>query len=185
MKNWWSRERERKETMLLLYSFLHNQFRSFDKVRRHFQMQHDSLFTACPHLACIARRRRKSGLSFPLDIYLKRKQVTRPMRLIIVWREKSLRTSIRRWVDWRCRLARGVNDVHWILSLQFQESPAKVPIHAIILAAILFLVGSVMITLGALLLTGTIKTEVRSIRDAHADRSLRSPSIPIAHGHWS
>lgn len=40
-----------------------------------------------------------------------------------------------------------------------------------------------MITLGALLLTGTIKTEVRIVRAVHTDRALHSSSIPIDHGH--
>jgi len=43
--------------------------------------------------------------------------------------------------------------------LQFKESPSKVPINAIILAAVLFLLGSLMITLGALMLTGYIQTQ--------------------------
>lgn len=43
--------------------------------------------------------------------------------------------------------------------LQFKESPVKIPIHAIILAIVLFLIGSVMITLGALMLTGRIETQ--------------------------
>lgn len=45
--------------------------------------------------------------------------------------------------------------------LQFKEPPAKVPTHAIALAIVLFLLGSVMITLGALMLTGYINTQVR------------------------
>ncbi|UJR21468.1 hypothetical protein I4U23_024553 [Adineta vaga] len=44
--------------------------------------------------------------------------------------------------------------------LQFKETPAKIPIHAIILATALFLIGTVMITLGALMLTGRIETQV-------------------------
>jgi len=44
--------------------------------------------------------------------------------------------------------------------LQFkEETQSKVPIHAIILAVILFLIGSIMITLGALMLTGRIQTQ--------------------------
>ncbi|CAF3766626.1 unnamed protein product [Rotaria magnacalcarata] len=43
--------------------------------------------------------------------------------------------------------------------LQFQEPQVKVPIFAIILAVVLFLIGSVMITLGALMLTGRIQTQ--------------------------
>ncbi|CAF3273772.1 unnamed protein product [Rotaria socialis] len=43
--------------------------------------------------------------------------------------------------------------------LQFQEPQVKVPIFAIVLAVVLFLIGSVMITLGALMLTGRIETQ--------------------------
>ena len=43
---------------------------------------------------------------------------------------------------------------------QFKEQPAKVPVYAIILAIALFLIGSVMITLGALMLTRRIETQV-------------------------
>jgi hypothetical protein len=42
----------------------------------------------------------------------------------------------------------------------------KIPIYAIILACVLFLVGSVMIALGVLMLTGRIETQVREIRFA-------------------
>ncbi|CAF0722829.1 unnamed protein product [Adineta ricciae] len=43
--------------------------------------------------------------------------------------------------------------------LQFKEPSVKVPVYAISLAAGLFLVGTVMITLGALMLTGRIETQ--------------------------
>ncbi|CAF0892904.1 unnamed protein product [Rotaria sp. Silwood1] len=43
--------------------------------------------------------------------------------------------------------------------LQFQEQQVKVPVYAIILAIALFLIGSVMIILGALMLTGRIETQ--------------------------
>ncbi|CAF0753997.1 unnamed protein product [Adineta steineri] len=43
--------------------------------------------------------------------------------------------------------------------LQFKEPATKIPIHAIVLATALFLLGSIMITLGSLMLTGYIKTE--------------------------
>ncbi|CAF3994950.1 unnamed protein product [Rotaria sp. Silwood2] len=48
--------------------------------------------------------------------------------------------------------------------LQFQEPTTKIPIHAIILAIALFLLGFLMITLGSLILTGYIQTQ-------HTDRS--------------
>jgi len=42
---------------------------------------------------------------------------------------------------------------------QFKEKPPKAPVQAIILATVLFIAGSIMITLGALMLTGYIKTQ--------------------------
>ncbi|KAF6721681.1 Transmembrane protein 230 [Oryzias melastigma] len=46
------------------------------------------------------------------------------------------------------------------IDLQFQRSPPKIPYNAIALAIFLFLIGSLLIIFGALLLTGTIKVEV-------------------------
>lgn len=46
----------------------------------------------------------------------------------------------------------------WIL--QFKKSPPKVPYKAIALAIFLFLIGSLLIILGALLLSGVIEVEV-------------------------
>ncbi|CAF0825320.1 unnamed protein product [Adineta ricciae] len=43
--------------------------------------------------------------------------------------------------------------------LQFREAAPKAPIYAIGLATALFLLGSLMITLGSLMLTGYIKTQ--------------------------
>ncbi|CAF0937177.1 unnamed protein product [Didymodactylos carnosus] len=43
--------------------------------------------------------------------------------------------------------------------LQFKEKPVKPPVRAIVLAIALFICGSVMISLGALMLTGYIKTQ--------------------------
>ncbi|XP_024154451.1 transmembrane protein 230 isoform X2 [Oryzias melastigma] len=45
------------------------------------------------------------------------------------------------------------------IDLQFQRSPPKIPYNAIALAIFLFLIGSLLIIFGALLLTGTIKVE--------------------------
>ncbi|XP_028662335.1 transmembrane protein 230a [Erpetoichthys calabaricus] len=42
------------------------------------------------------------------------------------------------------------------IDLQFKKSPPKVPYKAIALAAVLFLIGSLLIIIGALLLTGYI-----------------------------
>lgn len=46
------------------------------------------------------------------------------------------------------------------LSFQFKRSPPKVPYKAIALAIFLFLIGSLLIIFGALLLAGTIQVEV-------------------------
>uniref|UniRef100_W5NGS4 Transmembrane protein 230 n=2 Tax=Lepisosteus oculatus TaxID=7918 RepID=W5NGS4_LEPOC len=43
------------------------------------------------------------------------------------------------------------------IDLQFKKSPPKVPYKAIALAAVLFLIGSLLIIIGALLLTGYIE----------------------------
>ncbi|KAM3873789.1 transmembrane protein 230a [Diretmus argenteus] len=51
------------------------------------------------------------------------------------------------------------------IDLQFKKSPPKVPYKAIALAIFLFLIGSLLIILGALLLAGSIKVE-------HRDRTI-------------
>ncbi|XP_061603632.1 uncharacterized protein LOC133465158 isoform X1 [Phyllopteryx taeniolatus] len=45
------------------------------------------------------------------------------------------------------------------IELQFKKSPPKVPYKAIALAIFLFLIGSLLITFGALFLSGTIDVE--------------------------
>lgn len=50
--------------------------------------------------------------------------------------------------------------VQQLNTLQFKKSPPKVPYKAIALAIFLFLIGSLLIVFGALLLAGTIKVEV-------------------------
>lgn len=51
------------------------------------------------------------------------------------------------------------------IDLQFKKSPPKVPYKAIALATFLFLIGSLLIIIGALLLAGSIKVE-------HPDRTI-------------
>ncbi|KAL4609254.1 transmembrane protein 230-like [Arapaima gigas] len=51
------------------------------------------------------------------------------------------------------------------IELQFKRSPPKVPYKAIALAAFLFLVGSLLIVIGALLLAGSIEV-------THPDRTI-------------
>ncbi|XP_078421621.1 transmembrane protein 230b isoform X2 [Cetorhinus maximus] len=49
------------------------------------------------------------------------------------------------------------------IDLQFKKLPTKIPYKAIALATILFLIGSLLITIGALLLTGYISSSVRNL----------------------
>ncbi|XP_036383424.1 transmembrane protein 230b [Megalops cyprinoides] len=51
------------------------------------------------------------------------------------------------------------------IDLQFKKSPPKVPYKAIALATVLFLIGSLLIVIGALLLAGYIEV-------THADRTV-------------
>ncbi|CAF4593438.1 unnamed protein product [Rotaria sp. Silwood1] len=68
--------------------------------------------------------------------------------------------------DNRSQSAKQRSEKHSSLqkSHEFQEPTAKIPIYGIILATVLFLLGSLMITLGSLILTGYIQTQ-------HTDRS--------------
>lgn len=43
--------------------------------------------------------------------------------------------------------------------LQFKKSEPKVPVRSIVISCILFLIGSILITIGALLLSGHIDTK--------------------------
>ncbi|KAK2840982.1 hypothetical protein Q7C36_012561 [Tachysurus vachellii] len=52
------------------------------------------------------------------------------------------------------RYSKLASDDDGYIDLQFKKSPPKVPYKAIGLAAVLFLIGSVLITIGALLLAG-------------------------------
>lgn len=69
-------------------------------------------------------------------------------------------------------------------SNKFKKSPPKVPYKAIALAVFLFLIGSLLIIFGALLLTGTIEVEVRFLYNLYIFvtkfrkfvNHLRSPS---------
>lgn len=53
-----------------------------------------------------------------------------------------------------CVPSMSVNSVFYVLGLQFKRSPPKVPYKAIALAAVLFLIGSLLIIIGSLLLAG-------------------------------
>ena len=59
---------------------------------------------------------------------------------------------------------------------QFKKSPPKVPYKAIALAIFLFLIGSLLIIFGALLLSGTIKVEV-SLATTSLSQSCRSSKV--------
>ncbi|CAF1062498.1 unnamed protein product [Rotaria sordida] len=52
-----------------------------------------------------------------------------------------------------------LNEENQYSDLQFQEPEVKAPVYAIVLAIALFLIGSVMIILGALMLTRRIETQ--------------------------
>nr|XP_057921152.1 transmembrane protein 230-like isoform X1 [Doryrhamphus excisus] len=78
----------------------------------------------------------------------------------------STRSNIRGWL--RMMMDTLTYSCHLLLechSLQFKKSPPKVPYKAIALAVFLFLVGTLLITFGGLLLAGTIVVE-------HPDRTI-------------
>ncbi|XP_046871777.1 transmembrane protein 230b [Hypomesus transpacificus] len=54
----------------------------------------------------------------------------------------------------KVRYSKLPNDDDGYIDLQFKKSPPKVPYKAIALATALFLIGSLLITIGALLLAG-------------------------------
>ncbi|KAM4745157.1 transmembrane protein 230b [Anableps anableps] len=54
----------------------------------------------------------------------------------------------------KIRYSRLVIDDNGYIDLQFKRSPPKVPYKAIALASVLFLIGSILIIIGALLLAG-------------------------------
>ncbi len=56
---------------------------------------------------------------------------------------------------------------------QFQKPPPKVPYKAIMLAAVLFIVGSALIIVGAMLLAGYIDTKVRTNKRTHQGSTCR------------
>ncbi|XP_032395878.1 transmembrane protein 230 isoform X1 [Etheostoma spectabile] len=65
----------------------------------------------------------------------------------------------------KVKYSRLAADEDGYIDLQFKKSPPKVPYKAIALAIFLFLIGSLLIVFGALLLSGTIKVE-------HPDRTI-------------
>ncbi|XP_037609149.1 transmembrane protein 230-like isoform X1 [Sebastes umbrosus] len=65
----------------------------------------------------------------------------------------------------KVKYSRLAADDDGYIDLQFKKSPPKVPYKAIALAIFLFLIGSLLIIFGALLLSGTIKVE-------HPDRTI-------------
>ncbi|XP_028852765.1 transmembrane protein 230b [Denticeps clupeoides] len=65
----------------------------------------------------------------------------------------------------KVRYSRLASDDDGYIDLQFKRSPPKVPYKAIALAAVLFLIGSVLIVIGALLQAGYFNVE-------HHDRTV-------------
>ncbi|KAG7488938.1 transmembrane protein 230-like [Solea senegalensis] len=61
------------------------------------------------------------------------------------------------------RYSRLASDDDGYIDLQFKKSPPKVPYKAIALATVLFLIGSVLIVIGSLLLAGYFGVTVSSL----------------------
>lgn len=59
----------------------------------------------------------------------------------------------------KVKYSRLAADDDGYIDLQFKKSPPKIPYKAIALAIFLFLIGSLLIIFGALLLSGTIEVE--------------------------
>lgn len=51
----------------------------------------------------------------------------------------------------------------WFFSIQFKKSPPKIPYKAIALAIVLFMIGTFLIIIGALLLAGYISKGVSAL----------------------
>lgn len=64
------------------------------------------------------------------------------------------------------RYSKLASDDDGYIDLQFKKSPPKVPYKAIALATVLFLIGSILITIGSLLLAGYFEVE------DHRDRTI-------------
>ncbi|CAB1321901.1 unnamed protein product [Coregonus sp. 'balchen'] len=65
----------------------------------------------------------------------------------------------------KVRYSKLASDDDGYIDLQFKKSPPKVPYKAIALATVLFLIGSLLISIGALLLAGYFEV-------THADRTV-------------
>ncbi|CDQ73213.1 transmembrane protein 230a [Oncorhynchus nerka] len=65
----------------------------------------------------------------------------------------------------KVKYSRLAGDEDGYIDLQFKKSPPKVPYKAIALATFLFLIGSLLIVIGALLLAGSIEV-------SHPDRTV-------------
>ncbi|XP_072538045.1 transmembrane protein 230b [Salminus brasiliensis] len=66
----------------------------------------------------------------------------------------------------KVRYSKLASDDDGYIDLQFKKSPPKVPYKAIALASVLFLIGTILIVIGALLLAGYF-----DIQD-HRDRTI-------------
>ncbi|CAM4719052.1 unnamed protein product [Leuciscus chuanchicus] len=64
------------------------------------------------------------------------------------------------------RYSKLASDDDGYIDLQFKKSPPKVPYKAIALATVLFLIGSILITIASLLLAGYFQV------DDHRDRTI-------------
>ncbi|XP_074474746.1 transmembrane protein 230-like isoform X2 [Sebastes fasciatus] len=119
------------------------------------------------HRAKISQHKQKSGLE--------EDQITRvvtllrvpPGQISVVLLMKATRSNMlgAGISNNKVKYSRLAADDDGYIDLQFKKSPPKVPYKAIALAIFLFLIGSLLIIFGALLLSGTIKVE-------HPDRTI-------------
>ncbi|RXN08986.1 transmembrane protein 230-like [Labeo rohita] len=70
------------------------------------------------------------------------------------------------------RYSKLASDDDGYIDLQFKKSPPKVPYKAIALATVLFLIGSILIIIGSLLLAGYFEVNDAILFSWHRDRTL-------------
>uniref|UniRef100_A0A8C7D5Y7 Transmembrane protein 230a n=1 Tax=Oncorhynchus kisutch TaxID=8019 RepID=A0A8C7D5Y7_ONCKI len=83
----------------------------------------------------------------------------------------------------KVKYSRLAGDEDGYIDLQFKKSPPKVPYKAIALATFLFLIGSLLIVIGALLLAGSIEVSVSSSQTYvhYIAKSTRAPARQTSH----
>uniref|UniRef100_A0A3B5QGP1 Transmembrane protein 230-like n=1 Tax=Xiphophorus maculatus TaxID=8083 RepID=A0A3B5QGP1_XIPMA len=83
----------------------------------------------------------------------------------------------------KAKYSRLAADDDGYIDLQFKKSPPKIPYKAIGVAVILFLIGSLLIILGALFLAGIINVEQEKPRWSRTYRWLGPISRPESRPH--